>query len=598
MKPAAKTQKSVVRPTSGAAAAPPNRAVVNAPSPQPSPPDAGRRPSALPTLPPAPPPPQASGGVRERLQRLAQEDAAAKALAAQAKAAAAVEAAAREAAAAVEAAARQAAAAVETAAREAAAAAAAEASARETAQAEEAAAAAAAAEAARLQAVEDERIELQQQEASRAAAAAELRRLQEEESSRVEAQRLLEESARIEAQQMEEAGARIEAQRLLDEASAAEAREESTRIEALRLEDAVRAAASDEARRLAEAAARIELEADTSQREEEEEEDAAAIGAIGAAAPAREEEMLPEMQPTRAEELGALASTRVSASGGEAPAWQGPASSAAPNRRFWMQPGLTSASLGALSQAEMLDLVRAAGPLDGAHGHLLREKGTGTFSYYLEGANTEHVPGCLIDARMLLRAQRRRRLGGGAFDIRLASSAAGEGSESATVLSLSSNWLGTEYIARDDAGAETMAIVFAVNPLGVAGPRRCSIALPGSGERQPPGALLAAARDPGPPGTSRSRSVLLLHARSPVWSEAAQSFVLNFGGRVTLSSCKNMQLDLLDDTQDAHGPPQPPAFQVGRVSTDLFTVDFRHPLSFLQAFAIALAAVDHKPAVE
>jgi len=442
--------------------------------------------------------------------------------------------------------------------------------------------------------MEDARIELQQQEASRTAAAAELRRLLEEESSRVEAQRLQEESARIEAQQMEEADARIEAQRLLDEASAAVAREESARIEALRLEDAVRAAVSDEARRLAEAAADIELEADASQRDEEEEEDAAAIGAIGAAAPAREEEM-PESQPTRAEELGALASTRVSASGGEAPAWQGPASSAAPNRRFWMQPGLTSASLGVLSQAELLDLVRAIGPLDGAHGHLLREKGTGTFSYYLEGANTEHVPGCLIDARMLLRAQRRRRLGGGAFDIRLASSAAGEGSESATVLSLSSNWLGTEYIARDGAGAETMAIVFAMNPLGVAGPRRCIIAVPGGGERQTPGALLAAARDPGPPGSSRSRSVLLLHARSPVWSEAAQSFVLNFGGRVTLSSCKNMQLDLVEDMQDAYGPP---AFQVGRVSTDLFTVDFRFPLSFLQAFAIALAAVDHKPAVE
>merc|ERR1711871_238356 len=77
--------------------------------------------------------------------------------------------------------------------------------------------------------------------------------------------------------------------------------------------------------------------------------------------------------------------------------------------------------------------------------------------------------------------------------------------------------------------------------------------------------------------------------KRPKWDEHAGGHVLNFHGRVTLSSVKNFQL-----TSDATG--EDTVLQFGRVDKDKFTMDVSYPLSPLQAFAIVLASMDRKMA--
>src|SRR5687767_4738997 len=42
--------------------------------------------------------------------------------------------------------------------------------------------------------------------------------------------------------------------------------------------------------------------------------------------------------------------------------------------------------------------------------------------------------------------------------------------------------------------------------------------------------------------TDQVPPVVVMHNKAPQWNEATQSYVLNFGGRVTLASVKNFQL--------------------------------------------------------
>ncbi|OQR89265.1 tubby-like protein [Achlya hypogyna] len=94
---------------------------------------------------------------------------------------------------------------------------------------------------------------------------------------------------------------------------------------------------------------------------------------------------------------------------------------------------------------------------------------------------------------------------------------------------------------------------------------------------------------------------ILLHNKRPKYDEKARGHVLNFNGRVTMSSVKNFQLQCDGDGDDDV------TLQFGRVSCqppgpndqcschkNTFTLDFKHPLSATQAFAICLAAMDGK----
>ena len=77
--------------------------------------------------------------------------------------------------------------------------------------------------------------------------------------------------------------------------------------------------------------------------------------------------------------------------------------------------------------------------------------------------------------------------------------------------------------------------------------------------------------------------------KRPKWDEHAGGHVLNFHGRVTMSSVKNFQL-----FSDATG--EDTVLQFGRVGKEKFTMDVTYPLSPVQAFAIVLASMDKKMA--
>lgn len=99
---------------------------------------------------------------------------------------------------------------------------------------------------------------------------------------------------------------------------------------------------------------------------------------------------------------------------------------------------------------------------------------------------------------------------------------------------------------------------------------------------------------------------LILRNKAPRWHEQLQCWCLNFRGRVTVASVKNFQL--IAAAQPAAGAPTPSQptppehdkiiLQFGKVAKDMFTMDYRYPLSAFQAFAICLSSFDTKLACE
>ena len=88
-----------------------------------------------------------------------------------------------------------------------------------------------------------------------------------------------------------------------------------------------------------------------------------------------------------------------------------------------------------------------------------------------------------------------------------------------------------------------------------------------------------------PPGDF---GLLALQNRPPWWNIELGSFVLNFGGRVSVASVKNFQLCDRSD-QDYI------MLQFGRIAgRHSFTMDFQHPLTPVQAFAIAISSLQSK----
>nr|CAD1823745.1 unnamed protein product [Ananas comosus var. bracteatus] len=87
-------------------------------------------------------------------------------------------------------------------------------------------------------------------------------------------------------------------------------------------------------------------------------------------------------------------------------------------------------------------------------------------------------------------------------------------------------------------------------------------------------------------------SPTVLRNKAPRWHEHLQCWCLNFHGRVTVASVKNFQLVA------AVGDEETVLLQFGKVGDDTFTMDYRHPLSAFQAFAICLTSFGTKLACE
>ncbi|GAV60023.1 F-box domain-containing protein/Tub domain-containing protein [Cephalotus follicularis] len=98
----------------------------------------------------------------------------------------------------------------------------------------------------------------------------------------------------------------------------------------------------------------------------------------------------------------------------------------------------------------------------------------------------------------------------------------------------------------------------------------------------------------------RSGEPLVLRNKAPRWHEQLQCWCLNFKGRVTVASVKNFQLAaVVEPSQNVSATEQEKVIlQFGKIGKDIFTMDYRYPLSAFQAFAICLSSFDTKPACE
>jgi len=75
-----------------------------------------------------------------------------------------------------------------------------------------------------------------------------------------------------------------------------------------------------------------------------------------------------------------------------------------------------------------------------------------------------------------------------------------------------------------------------------------------------------------------------LITKEPTWNEQVESLVLDFKGRNVLSSAKNFQLALRQK-------PKHVICQFGKLGPTNFGLDFRYPLSVIQAFAMGMSTI-------
>eukprot|EP01040_Poterioochromonas_malhamensis_P005316 gene5316-5701_t len=80
--------------------------------------------------------------------------------------------------------------------------------------------------------------------------------------------------------------------------------------------------------------------------------------------------------------------------------------------------------------------------------------------------------------------------------------------------------------------------------------------------------------------------LLLLKNRPPQWNNQLNCYVLNFKGRVSMASVKNFQLVRPGHENDV-------ILQFGKVGSDFFVMDMKHPITPLQAFCLSLSSFDN-----
>ncbi|XP_066391461.1 tubby-like F-box protein 11 isoform X2 [Miscanthus floridulus] len=90
---------------------------------------------------------------------------------------------------------------------------------------------------------------------------------------------------------------------------------------------------------------------------------------------------------------------------------------------------------------------------------------------------------------------------------------------------------------------------------------------------------------------TQNEAKIVLKNKSPRWHEPLQCWCLNFHGRVTVASVKNFQLVASGESDLNNQDDDDVILQFGKVGKDLFTMDYRYPISAFQAFAICLSCL-------
>ena len=137
---------------------------------------------------------------------------------------------------------------------------------------------------------------------------------------------------------------------------------------------------------------------------------------------------------------------------------------------------------------------------------------------------------------------------------------------------------------------QLLALSFEKNFLGSGGPSQLQVVVPldfssaaaVAPDDKPDESLVERWRQ------NSTEGLVSLRSKEPEWSEELKTYTLEYNGRATLASVKNIQL-----VPEHHHEPSL-LFQMGKVSEDRFNLDWRAPLSAIQAFGIALAVFDGK----
>jgi len=87
-----------------------------------------------------------------------------------------------------------------------------------------------------------------------------------------------------------------------------------------------------------------------------------------------------------------------------------------------------------------------------------------------------------------------------------------------------------------------------------------------------------------PPDNSKNSKETVLSTKLPEWNEGVGSLVLDFKGRRISASAKNFQLAPTDRKEHV-------TCQFGKIGPDVFGLDFRYPLTVIQAFGMAMSTV-------
>ncbi|CAF1117463.1 unnamed protein product [Adineta ricciae] len=217
------------------------------------------------------------------------------------------------------------------------------------------------------------------------------------------------------------------------------------------------------------------------------------------------------------------------------------------------------------------------------HCRLSREKSLLSEIYYLQvefGNDDEPIT--------LLTAEKgRKSLGQSQYTISLDSSFACDLCPAELV---ANNVTGTEYILytySEDQRQEQAVILYESNFLGLKGPRKANVILPKFDNQMQP--LFNKNEIDEFCAEDLDDDFLHLYNTAPSWNPLSGAYTIHFEGidRITIPSVKNFQMFALDKNNQ-----EQTVMEFGRMTDTIFSCDFRYPLSFIQAFSIALTAFE------
>ncbi|CAF1112030.1 unnamed protein product [Rotaria sordida] len=158
------------------------------------------------------------------------------------------------------------------------------------------------------------------------------------------------------------------------------------------------------------------------------------------------------------------------------------------------------------------------------------------------------------------------------------------------------NITGSEYIIYDHQNSSTDqrnkqqsgAIIYYEHILGSSEPRKLTVLLHDTGKNIRPIKAGETIIDEWRSG--RSTDLIQMQNKAPTYDEKSKTYTLKLhDSRIKLPSHKNFQLIFPNDNHDENA-----VMQFGRIDDNNFALDYRHPLTAIQAFAIALSSFHNR----